>query len=72
MVVDKTVGLTVVFRDRTGENEWVMGCKAQNEVLNRYFTIGTSCLSGETIRLLDRMVHKALFRFNNDIWTYNG
>jgi len=35
--------------DRTAENEWVMGCNAQNEVLNRYFTIGTSCLSGSTM-----------------------
>jgi MFS family permease len=35
--------------DLTGENEWVMACKAQNEILNRYFTIGTSCLSGSTM-----------------------
>lgn len=35
--------------DRTSENEWVMGCNSQNEVLNLYFTIGTSCLSGSTM-----------------------
>ena len=35
--------------DRTTENEWVMGCNAQNEILNRFFTIGTSCLSGSTM-----------------------
>ena len=35
--------------DRTGEKEWVMACNAQNEVMNLYFTIGTSCLSGSTM-----------------------
>lgn len=35
--------------DRTGENDWVMACNSQNEVLNRFFTIGTSCLSGSTM-----------------------
>ena len=35
--------------DRTGENDWTMSCNAQNAILNRYFTIGTSCLSGSTM-----------------------
>ena len=38
-----------LFRDRTGENEWVMACQAQTEIMNLYYTIGTSCLSGSTM-----------------------
>lgn len=40
---------TAYWSSRTNENEWVMSCNAQNEVLNRFFTIGTSCLSGSTM-----------------------
>lgn len=37
------------WSSRTAQDDWTMSCDKQNEILNLYFTIGTSCLSGSTM-----------------------
>jgi len=37
------------WSQHTDKDEWVMKCDRQAEILNLYFTIGTSCLSGSTM-----------------------